>query len=208
MVAALRLDQLAFPTAAGPLRLSVEVAADELVGVVAGAEAGRALCRVLAGLARPVSGRIEVHGEDVTDEPPVRRHVGYLPAGGGLLPHLTVGRNIEYGLHRRESVHKVTSDWVDKVTDALELRHMGGLRPHQLSEAQRWRVGLARVAAWLPEVLVVDQPDPAGGVDLLRELLPLVVPDGAAGPATLVCSADPEVLATLSRKVEPERVDR
>jgi ABC-type sulfate/molybdate transport systems ATPase subunit len=208
VVAALRLDKLVFPTVAGSLRLSVEVAADELVGVVAGAEAGRALCRVLIGLARPVSGRIEVHGEDVTDEPPARRHVGYLPAGGGLLPHLTVRRNIEYGLHRRESVHKVTSDWIDDVTEALELQHMRGLRPHQLSEAQRWRVGLARVAAWLPEVLVVDQPDPAGGVDLLRELLPLVVPDGAAGPATLVCSADPEVLAPLSRKVEPERADR
>jgi ABC-type thiamine transport system ATPase subunit len=92
VVAALRLDQLVFPTAAGPLRLSVEVAADELVGVVAGAEAGRALCRVLVGLARPVSGGIEVHGDDVTGEPPARRHIGYLPAGGGLLPHLTVRR--------------------------------------------------------------------------------------------------------------------
>jgi ABC-type sulfate/molybdate transport systems ATPase subunit len=208
VVAALRLDQLVFPTAAGPLRLSVEVAADELVGVVAGAEAGRALCRVLVGLARPVSGRILVDAQDVTDEPPARRHVGYLPAEGGLLPHLTVARNIEYGLRRRESVRQVTSDWVDTVTDQLELRHMRDLRPHQLSEAQRWRVGLARAAARLPEVLVVDQPGPAGGVDLLRELLPLVVPDGAPGPATLVCSADPEILATVPRKVEPERADR
>ena len=186
----------------------MDVAADELVGVVAGAEAGRALCRVLVGLARPVSGQIEVDGLDVANKPPVRRHIGYLPAGGGLLPHLTVARNIEYGLRRRDSVRQVTSDWVGTVTEALELQHMRDLRPHQLSEAQCWRVGLARAAVRLPEVLVVDQPDPAGGVDLLRELLPPLVPDGAAGPATLVCSADPEVLATVPRKVEPERVDR
>jgi len=186
----------------------VDVAADEIVGVVAGAEAGRALSRILVGLARPVSGRIEVGGQDVTDEPPARRHIAYVPKGGGLLPHLTVARNIEYGLRRRESVRQVTSDTVDKVTEALELQHMRDLRPHQLSEAQCWRVGLARAAVRLPEVLVVDQPDPASGVDLLRELLPLVVPDGAAGPATLVCSADPEALATVPRKVEPERVEQ
>jgi ABC-type sulfate/molybdate transport systems ATPase subunit len=209
VIEALRLCRLVFPAPAGPLQVSLEVAADDLVAVVAGADAGRALCRVMAGLSRPVSGRIEVGDRDVTDVPPAaRRQIGYVPAGGGLLPHLTVRRNIGYGLRRRERVHDVTQDWVSDVIERLELRAMLDLRPHHLSEAQRWRAALARAAACLPEVLVLDHPGPVGGAELLPELLPLLSPDGAAGVAAVVCSADPEVLAAIPRQVRPERVGR
>jgi 2-aminoethylphosphonate transport system ATP-binding protein len=156
-------------------------AADLVVVVVAGAEAGRALSRVVAGLARPLSGRIEVGARDVTGLPPAHWKIGYVPAGGGLLPHLTIRRNIWYGLRRRETVHEVTQDGVSTVIERLELAATLELRPHQLSEAQRLRAAPARAAVCLPEVLVLDLPSRAGGAERLGDLVPLVFAGGRAG---------------------------
>src|SRR5438046_6560239 len=115
---------------AAPFRVSLEVAAADVVAVVADADAGRALSRVVAGLARPLSGRIEVDAREVTGLPAGRRQIGYVPAGGGLLPHLTVRRNIGYGLRHRETVYEVTRDWVSVVIERLELAATLDLRPH------------------------------------------------------------------------------
>jgi ABC-type Fe3+/spermidine/putrescine transport system ATPase subunit len=181
--------------------LSATVAAGELVGVVAPAALGTAIARVVAGLAAPVSGRVEVADRDVTDLPPARRQVGYVPAGGALLPHLTVGQNIEYGLRHRETVHEVTRSWVAGLLDRLELGATLHLRPHLLSESQRLRAALARVAACLPEALVVDLPTATGGGDRLGDLVSRAGPRDAAGMAVLVCSADAAVLAETHRRV-------
>jgi ABC-type molybdate transport system ATPase subunit len=161
---------------------------------------------VVAGLAAPVSGRIQMGERDVTDLPPVRRQIGYVPAGGALLPHLTVRQNIEYGLRRRQTVYEVTRDWVSTLVERLELTAALDLRPHVISEAQRLRTAIARAAACLPEALVMDLPRPLGGAERLRDLVPLVAPEGAAGVAVLVCSADPAILDEIPQRVRPEEV--
>jgi ABC-type sulfate/molybdate transport systems ATPase subunit len=203
---ALRLRSLVVAAPSGHLCVSVDVAPAEVVAVVADAEAGRALARVVAGLVKPRSGRVEVGTRDVTALPPARRQIGYVPAGGALLPHLSVRRNIEYGLRRQEFVVDVSEAWVSVVIDRLELAAVLDLRPHQLSDAQRLRVALARAAAGLAEVLVLDLPRLAGAAERLRDLLPLVAPLDSAGVAVLVCTADPDLLAEMSRQVTPEAV--
>jgi ABC-type sulfate/molybdate transport systems ATPase subunit len=205
VIEALRLHQLTVATPRGPVEVSVRVAPGELGAAVLAPEAGRAVARVVAGLAMPRSGRIWVGGRDVTDLPPARRQIGYVPAGGALLPHLTVRRNIGYGLRRRELVHDLSRDWVDAVIERLELGPTLELRPHHLSEAQRFRAALARAAACLPEVLVLDLPV-ATGAERLGDLVPLVSPPDAPGVAVLVCSADPAVLAEIPLQVQPEAV--
>jgi ABC-type Fe3+/spermidine/putrescine transport system ATPase subunit len=206
VIEALRLDELVFAAAATVLTASLRVGAGELVAVVAAPEAGTALARVVSGLARPVSGRIYVGERDVTDLPPARRQIGYVPAGGALLPHLTVRRNIEYGLRRREIVHDVTQDWLSKVIERLELAPTLDLRPHHLSESQRLRAAIARAAASLPEVLVVDLPQPAGAADRLSDLVARVSPPAAPGVAVLVCSADPAVLREIPVTLRAEQL--
>ncbi|GAA4682912.1 hypothetical protein GCM10023263_18120 [Phytohabitans rumicis] len=148
------------PDDGSQLRLSVRVRPGEITAVQATPAAGTALARTVAGLAAPLSGRVYVADRDVTDQPPAARQIGYIPAGGGLLPHLTVRDNIEYGLRRREVVRELSRDWAATVTHRLELVPTLELRPHQLSDAQRLRVALARAAVCLPEALVVDTPDP------------------------------------------------
>jgi ABC-type sulfate/molybdate transport systems ATPase subunit len=197
----LQLHELVVAPGIAPVTL--DVAAGGLVAVVAAPPYGTATARVVAGLMAPVSGRIHVGERDVTDLPPARRQIGYVPAGGALLPHLTVRRNIEYGQLKRERVHAVASDWVATVIERLELAPTLDLLPHLLSDAQRFRVAVARAAACLPEVLVVDLPGTAGGTDRLGDLVPRVSPPAAPGVATLVCSADPAVLDEIGEQVTP-----
>ncbi|MFG1881675.1 ATP-binding cassette domain-containing protein [Micromonospora sp. NPDC049102] len=200
MRATLRVRALVAVPGTGPVTLDVAFGAT--VALVAPPRVGTAVARVLAGLAAPVAGRIMVGDRDVTALAPPRRQIGYVPAGGALLPQLTVRRNIEYGQRKRERVHEMADDWTATVVDRLELAPTLGLLPHVLSDAQRFRVALARAAVCLPEVLVVDLPvDPPGG-SRLGDLLPRLAPPGAPGVATLVCTADPATLAEIPQRHE------
>ncbi|GIJ80986.1 putative spermidine/putrescine transport system ATP-binding protein/2-aminoethylphosphonate transport system ATP-binding protein [Micromonospora phaseoli] len=182
-----------------PLEIDAPVGAT--VALVAGPRLGTAVARVLVGLAAPVAGRILVGDRDVTDLPPLRRRIGYVPAGSALLPHLTVGRNISYGQRRRQRVRDVADDWAAVLVDRLELAPTLGLRPHLLSEAQRFRVALARAMACLPEVLVVDLPSAVDGVRL-GDLVGRLSPPDSPGVTVLLCSSDDEVLADVADRVE------
>ncbi|TWJ22154.1 ATP-binding cassette domain-containing protein [Micromonospora endolithica] len=175
--------------------ITVDVPAGTTAAVVAPARLGTAVARVVAGLAPPTAGQVLVGDRDVTALPPARRRIGYVPAGGALLPHLTVRRNIAYGWRRRERVREVVDDWTAAVVDRLELAPTLDLRPHLLSEAQRFRVALARAVACLPEVLVVDLPSTITGGGRLADLVDRVTPPDTPGAAVLVCTADPTVAA-------------
>ncbi len=196
-------ELVAVPTAP-PVILDVD--AGSTAALAASPQVGTAIARVIAGLAAPVAGRILVGDRDVTDLPPLRRRIGYVPAGGALLPHLTVYRNISYGQRRRERVREVANDWAATVVDRLELAPTLGLRPHQLSDAQRFRVALARAMACLPEVLVIDLPAGVGG-GRLTELVERLSPPGSPGVAVLVCSGDDEVLAEIPDQLRLDKAD-
>ncbi|MFI7081710.1 ATP-binding cassette domain-containing protein [Micromonospora sp. NPDC049903] len=186
--------------------LDVEVPIGTMTALVAEPGVGTALARVVVGLVAPISGRILVGERDVTDLPPPRRRIGYVPAGGALLPHLTVAGNISYGQRRRQRVHDVADDWASTLVRRLELAPTLGLRPHQVSQAQRFRVALARAVACLPEVLVVDLPTPVDGVRL-TPLLDRLSPPDSPGVTVLLCTGHPEVLTEVSAQVRVGAAD-
>ncbi|MGS2616706.1 ATP-binding cassette domain-containing protein [Micromonospora sp. LZ34] len=204
-MATLRLCELVAVPAVAPVTLAV--AAGTTVVLAAPPRVGTALARVVAGLAAPLAGTVLVGGRDVTDLPPLRRRIGYVPAGGALLPHLTVRRNIAYGQRKRERVREVADTWVATVVERLELAPTLDLRPHLLSEAQRFRVALARAMACLPEALVIDLPagTPDGG--RLTDLVGRLAPPDAPGVAVLACTADEAVLAEVGDRVAVEPAD-
>jgi iron(III) transport system ATP-binding protein len=83
-----------------------------------------------------------------------KRRIGYVPQEGALFPHLSVGRNVAFGLARHER-HS------GRVDDLLELVGLAGLArryPHQLSGGQQQRVALARALASQPEIVLLDEP--------------------------------------------------
>lgn len=195
---------VAVPGTGSHLRISERVRPGELVVVPAGPAVATAVARTVAGLATPVSGRVLVGDRDVTGEPPVSRQIGYVPAGGGLLPHLTVRANVEYGMRRRDAVHELSRTWAATVTSRLELMPILELRPHQLSAGQRLRAALARAAVCLPEALVVAEPDAETGA-VLRDLLARASLATAPSMAVLVCG-DERLTSDADRTAEATEV--
>jgi iron(III) transport system ATP-binding protein len=118
------------------------------------------LLRVVAGFLRPTEGAVEIDGRTVAGDgiwvPPERRGVGYVRQEGALFPHLTVAKNIAFGLPFPRGRHR------DRV---LELLALVGLppataerRPEQLSGGQQQRVALARALAPRPALVLLDEP--------------------------------------------------
>jgi putative spermidine/putrescine transport system ATP-binding protein len=124
--------------------------------------------RMIAGFETPTAGKIELGGTDATQVPPFRRNVNTVFQDYALFPHMTVARNVEYGL----KVKRVPKDErAPRVREALELVRLGQFgdrRPSQLSGGQRQRVALARALVNRPRLLLLDEP--LGALDLkLRE---------------------------------------
>jgi sulfate transport system ATP-binding protein len=134
------------------------------------------LLRIIAGLeyADEGSGRIQFHGEDVTDVPAGKRKVGFVFQHYALFRHMTVFENIAFGLrvlHRRERPSK--ADIAARVHQLLKLVQLDMLAeryPHQLSGGQRQRIALARALAVEPKVLLLDEPFGALDAKVRKEL--------------------------------------
>jgi iron(III) transport system ATP-binding protein len=117
------------------------------------------LLRIVAGFERPDRGEVWLGDELVDDAgsrylPCERRRIGYVPQEGALFPHLSVGRNVGFGLSRHDARRT-------RVDELLEMVGLGGYRrryPHQLSGGQQQRVALARALAIEPEVVLLDEP--------------------------------------------------
>jgi ABC-type nitrate/sulfonate/bicarbonate transport system ATPase subunit len=137
------------------------VAAGEIGIINAVAAVGSALSDVLVGLARPLRGDMRVWGKPVGDLPPGGRGIGLVPSGGGLLPHLTVERNVEFGLGGNMPRPRRRAK-VGEALEALQLTHLRRLRPHEISPEQRLRVAVARVMCASPETVAVVVEDGVG----------------------------------------------
>jgi putative spermidine/putrescine transport system ATP-binding protein len=145
------------PAAVAGVRLAIERGA--FVTFLGPSGCGKTtLLRMIAGLVPPTGGRIRLAGADVTDEPVHRRNMGLVFQNYALFPHLSVARNIAFGLEMR-GVRAAESR--QRVDAALKLTHLDGLgeqHPKQLSGGQQQRVALARALVIEPAVLLLDEP--------------------------------------------------
>jgi spermidine/putrescine transport system ATP-binding protein len=126
--------------------------------------------RMIGGFEDPTAGRVYLGGEEVTQQPPYKRDVNTVFQSYALFPHLSVEKNVSFGLERR----KVSKQELrTRVGEALELVQLGGLgkrKPAQLSGGQQQRVALARALVNRPRALLLDEP--LGALDLrLRKQL-------------------------------------
>ena len=126
--------------------------------------------RMIAGFERPDEGRIELGGTDVSRRPPFDRPVNTVFQDYALFPHMTVQRNVEYGLRVRKVAKSERRAKASEALARVRLEGYGARKPGQLSGGQRQRVALARAIVNTPRALLLDEPLGALDLKLRQEL--------------------------------------
>ncbi len=155
--------------------VSLSVRNREFVALLGPSGSGKTtLLRILAGLEEPESGKVWFGQRDVTDDKPASRGIGFVFQHYALFGHMTVERNIAFGLDvMKGSSRSSKGDIRNRVEQLLELVQLRGVAkryPSQLSGGQRQRVALARALTRDPQILLLDEPFGALDAKVRREL--------------------------------------
>lgn len=139
--------------------LDIDINAGEFVTFLGPSGCGKSTTlRILGGFEKPDSGRVILDGEDVTRLPPNKRKVNMVFQDYALFPHMSVARNIDFGLELKGMTASQIEARRKEVMSFLELDDFGSRYPEQLSGGQRQRVALARALAPDPALLLLDEP--------------------------------------------------
>ena len=130
----------------------------ELVTLLGPSGCGKTtLLRCLAGFEIPDSGNVFLGNQEVTNIPCNKRNVGFVFQNYALFPHLTVAKNVDYGLAVRSVPSKKREELVDKTLALVGLNSLENRYPKQLSGGQQQRVALARALILEPKILLLDE---------------------------------------------------
>jgi len=156
----IRIENLTFSVGKFRMnKLSLSVAEGEYFVFLGMPGSGKTiLLECLCGLNKPDAGKIYIDGKDVTGAEPRKRSIGYVPQDYALFPHLSVERNISFGLHRQGLSSDEISSRVEKYVSMLDIRHLLKRRVGGLSGGEKQRTALARALAIEPRVLLLDEP--------------------------------------------------
>lgn len=139
--------------------VSLEVQSGEMVSVLGPSGCGKSsLLRAVAGFIPPAGGRIVLGGKDITNTPPYNRNIGVVFQNYALFPHLTVAKNVAYGLRMRGVPKGERHERVQKELDRVSLGPYANRRPGELSGGQQQRAAVARALVIRPELVLFDEP--------------------------------------------------
>ena len=160
------------------------------------------LLRLIAGFAQAQTGRVLLDGHDVAPLPPWKRDVGMVFQSYALWPHMTVAKNVAFGLEERRLPRVEIERRVAEALDLVGLTDYAGRRPAQLSGGQQQRVAVARTIAIEPKVLLLDEPlsnlDAKMRVSVRRELRTL---QQRLGLTTIFVTHDQEEANTICDRI-------
>lgn len=152
--------------------LSVRVTAGQTVALLGPSGCGKTTALMAAAGFVPVhSGGIYIDGSNVTRAPAAKRNLGVIFQDYALFPHMSVRRNIEYGLVIRKAPAKLRRQRSDELLQLVGLGDVADRKPGQLSGGQRQRVAMARALAIEPPILLLDEPLSNLDANLRRSLL-------------------------------------
>jgi putrescine transport system ATP-binding protein len=139
--------------------VSLDVRRGEIFCLLGGSGSGKTtLLRMLAGFETPSAGSIHIDGEDMSSIPPHRRPVNMMFQSYALFPHMTVEKNVAFGLEQERLGRSEIRHRVDEILEIVKMTPYTARKPHQLSGGQRQRVALARALVKRPKLLLLDEP--------------------------------------------------
>lgn len=180
--------------------INLDIKAGDIVALLGPSGCGKStLLRLIAGLETLQSGDIALCDQDVNHLAPEYRNVGFMFQDYALFPHMTVLKNIEYGLGKHSAHRK---PWIQEHLNNLGLTELASRYPHTLSGGQQQRVALLRALANEPKVMLLDEPFSAldehlrqqvreDTLDILR----------AANTSAVIVTHDPQEALFLADKI-------
>ena len=151
--------------------VSIAVPKGSLTALLGPSGSGKStLLRVISGLERPDGGRVVIEDRDVTGMPPQQRGIGFVFQHYAAFKHMTVEKNVAFGLEIRRRPRAEVRKRVAELLDLVQLSGMAKRYPAQLSGGQRQRMALARALAVDPTVLLLDEPFGALDARVRKEL--------------------------------------
>ena len=183
--------------------VALEVADKELFVLLGSSGSGKStILRMIAGLTDPTSGRILLHGRDVTRLTPQKRGTGFVFQNYSIFRHMTVAENIEFGLKIRKAAKEERARRRDELLELVGLAGLGSRYAHQLSGGQQQRVALARALCYEPGVLLLDEPFGALDVKIRAQLRrSLKEIQRRLGVATILVTHDQEEAFELADRI-------
>jgi putrescine transport system ATP-binding protein len=139
--------------------VSLDIQRGEIFCLLGGSGSGKTtLLRMLAGFEAPTSGTILIDGADMSTIPPYERPVNMMFQSYALFPHMSVEKNVAFGLEQEGLSGTEVSRKVAEILEIVKMGGFGARKPHQLSGGQRQRVALARALVKRPKLLLLDEP--------------------------------------------------
>ncbi len=151
--------------------VSLSVKEGEFVSLLGPSGCGKTtMLRIIAGLCRQDSGQVFLEGKEISNLPPEKREVNTIFQSYALFPHMTVSKNIGYGLKIKGEDKKTIRQKTLEMLELVKLQGAQNKYPHELSGGQKQRVALARGLINKPKVLLLDEPLGALVLELRRYL--------------------------------------
>src|SRR6187399_525722 len=183
--------------------VSLSIFKGEIFCLLGGSGCGKStLLRMMAGFESPTSGAIYLDGQDMADIPPYERPVNMMFQSYALFPHVTVEKNVAFGLEQERLPKGEIASRVEEMLGIVKLAEFAKRKPHQLSGGQRQRVALARSLVKRPKLLLLDEP--LGALDRkLREhtQFELINIQEQLGVTFIVVTHDQEEAMTLATRI-------
>jgi sulfate/thiosulfate transport system ATP-binding protein len=151
--------------------VSVSLPTGQLTALLGPSGGGKStLLRIIAGLEKADTGTVTIEGVDATRMSPQKRNVGFVFQHYAVFKHMTVAKNVAFGLEIRKRPKDEVRDRVEELLKLVHLSQFADRLPSQLSGGQRQRMALARALAVQPKVLLLDEPFGALDAKVRKEL--------------------------------------